>query len=348
MLGSLDKHASFSSRSLLSIAEEMGQMGICSYNLRTGESFWSPGIHRMIGTNPAIDRPSFETFLRKVHPDDSESVSESLELLRQGFAPEQTFRIIHANGSLRWLTRRCEILYGGDGAPLQISGLLMDTTKQESLRELFRRNERRLGALAEGFKFSIWSADKNGALTSLPQWKSLGFESYSQVMGWNWLQIVPASERALTKTEWEMAFARGKRFTAHIRLALGTTEDPIKVAVYSEPVFTSNGTILEWVGLIVRPTEPSNGASYIQEIKPMHIRAGRALLEWSIEDLSRASGVSVSSIRRVEGYETSSVRGQTLEFIKTALENGGVTFHCSENNISVGLRARSSLFDADR
>ncbi len=339
MLGVLDRHISFSSRSLLSIAEEMGHLGVWSHNLKTCESFWSPGIHRMIGTNPATDRPCFETLLRNVHPDDSRSISDRWELSRQGFVPEQTFRIIHPNGSLRWLTVRSEVLYGKDGTPLQIIGLLMDTTNQESLRELFRKNERRLGALAEGFKFSIWSADRNGAITSLPQWKSLGLESYSQVMGWDWLKIVPKSERAQIKTEWEKAVARGKRFTSHIRLALAATVDPIRVTVYSEPVSASDGTILEWVGLIVRPGQPSNDTPDIQKIIPAHIRAARALLEWSIEDLSAASGVSVSSIRRVEGSEASSVRGQTLGCIKTALEQGGVAFHCKGNNVSIGLRA---------
>jgi DNA-binding Xre family transcriptional regulator len=158
-------------------------------------------------------------------------------------------------------------------------------------------------------------------------------------MGWDWLQIVPKSERAQTKTEWERAVARGKRFTSHIRLALGQNKDPIKVTVYSEPVSASDGTILEWVGLIVRPGQSSDDTSDIQQIRPAHIRAARALLEWSVEDLSAASGVSVSSIRRVEGSEALSVRGRTLERIKAALKKGGVVFHCRENNLSIGLRA---------
>src|ERR1700731_2941744 len=126
MVDVLDWHVSFSSRSLLSIAEEMGQLGVWSHNIKTCESFWSPGIHRMIGTNPATDRPSFETLLRNVHPDDSTGIGDIWELIRQGVVREQSFRVIHPNGSLRWLTRRCEILYGKDGTPLQIVGLLID------------------------------------------------------------------------------------------------------------------------------------------------------------------------------------------------------------------------------
>ncbi len=58
------------------------------------------------------------------------------------------------------------------------------------------------------------------------------------------------------------------------------------------------------------------------------VRAGKALLRWSGEDLAKKSGVSLSSIRRVESAE-SIPEGQnlkTLLAIKSALEIGGVEF----------------------
>ena len=58
------------------------------------------------------------------------------------------------------------------------------------------------------------------------------------------------------------------------------------------------------------------------------VRAGKALLRWSGEDLAEKSGVSLSSIRRVESAE-SIPDGQnlkTLLAIRSALEIGGVEF----------------------
>jgi transcriptional regulator with XRE-family HTH domain len=58
------------------------------------------------------------------------------------------------------------------------------------------------------------------------------------------------------------------------------------------------------------------------------VRAGKALLRWSGEDLAEKSGVSLSSIRRVESAE-SIPEGQnlkTLLAIRSALEIGGVEF----------------------
>lgn len=57
------------------------------------------------------------------------------------------------------------------------------------------------------------------------------------------------------------------------------------------------------------------------------IRAARALLRWSADDLAKSSGVGVATIRRIEladGIPSSNAR--TLESLKKALEAAGVEF----------------------
>ena len=58
------------------------------------------------------------------------------------------------------------------------------------------------------------------------------------------------------------------------------------------------------------------------------VRAAKAILRWSGEDLASAAGVSLSSIRRVEASDgvpqTQNMR--TLIAIKKALEQAGVEF----------------------
>lgn len=58
------------------------------------------------------------------------------------------------------------------------------------------------------------------------------------------------------------------------------------------------------------------------------LMAAKALLRWSGEDLSKKSGISLSSIRRVEAAECvpESQNLKTLLAIKSALELGGVEF----------------------
>jgi transcriptional regulator with XRE-family HTH domain len=57
------------------------------------------------------------------------------------------------------------------------------------------------------------------------------------------------------------------------------------------------------------------------------IRAARALLRWSADDLAKSSGVGVATIRRIELAEgVPSSNARTLESLKKALELVGVEF----------------------
>lgn len=71
------------------------------------------------------------------------------------------------------------------------------------------------------------------------------------------------------------------------------------------------------------------------------IRAGRALIRWSAEDLARESGVGLSTIRRMElaeGVPAASARN--LAAIQEALERAGVQF-IAKNGGGPGVRLRS-------
>jgi transcriptional regulator with XRE-family HTH domain len=70
------------------------------------------------------------------------------------------------------------------------------------------------------------------------------------------------------------------------------------------------------------------------------IRAARALIRWSAEDLARASAVGVTTIRRAEltESETSLTAANDLA-IRRALELAGVEF-IDENGGGAGVRLR--------
>jgi len=60
-------------------------------------------------------------------------------------------------------------------------------------------------------------------------------------------------------------------------------------------------------------------------IKARQMKAARALLDWSQEDLAKATGLSVATIRKLElGYI--SPRGKTISQIRNAFEGAGLEF----------------------
>ena len=70
------------------------------------------------------------------------------------------------------------------------------------------------------------------------------------------------------------------------------------------------------------------------------IRAGRALIRWSAEDLARSSAVGLTTIRRAELTETqTSLTAANDLAIRHALEIAGVEF-IAENGGGPGVRVR--------
>jgi transcriptional regulator with XRE-family HTH domain len=73
------------------------------------------------------------------------------------------------------------------------------------------------------------------------------------------------------------------------------------------------------------------------------IRAARALLRWSAENLAKNSGVGVATIRRLELTEgIPSSNAQTLDLIKKTFESAGVEFLGNpEDGAGVRFKPRS-------
>jgi transcriptional regulator with XRE-family HTH domain len=72
-------------------------------------------------------------------------------------------------------------------------------------------------------------------------------------------------------------------------------------------------------------------------IEARQIRAARALLDWTRDDLAKASGVSVPALTQIEG-EHRLARGSSLDKIRACLEAAGVVF--TDN---MGVKMKSDL-----
>ena len=70
---------------------------------------------------------------------------------------------------------------------------------------------------------------------------------------------------------------------------------------------------------------------------PAQIRAARALLDWSQDELARAAGIAVSSVRDVEGSKRDP-EAQTITSIRRALISAGVIFISGNADEGFGVR----------
>jgi diguanylate cyclase (GGDEF)-like protein/PAS domain S-box-containing protein len=100
----------------------------------------------------AADRPGespMETWLRRVHPDDTASVQTTFTQFAEGMLPEGVFRIVLDDGSVRHLLARTTHVDRDEaGTAVRLSGVMVDVT---SARESEGRLASMLDSISDGF-----------------------------------------------------------------------------------------------------------------------------------------------------------------------------------------------------
>ena len=82
-------------------------------------------------------------------------------------------------------------------------------------------------------------------------------------------------------------------------------------------------------------------------LSPSQIRAGRALLNWTQEQLAKEAAVGIGTVRDYENERRANIVG-ALRPIEHALNNGGVVFIDADDTGGAGVRLLGSLPDVLR
>jgi len=78
-------------------------------------------------------------------------------------------------------------------------------------------------------------------------------------------------------------------------------------------------------------------------ISGIQIRAARALLGWDQSKLAEVAGVSIITVKRLEGAgEDIHAQFATVMKVKSAFENAGVLFLGKESGLGYGVRLRDA------
>ena len=98
------------------------------------------------------------------------------------------------------------------------------------------------------------------------------------------------------------------------------------------PVRDAVGAIREWQGVLLpidgdhRPAVGDVGGDEVPSLTGAQVRGARGLLDWSLAQLAAMSGVSVSTIKRMEDGSEGSTRASKSEAVRGALQTGGIAF----------------------
>jgi len=136
------------SRERLAEAERIAQTGSWELDVTTGQVSWSDGLFDLYALTPQEFVPSAGGTLERVYPDDRERVDNTV---RQALEERSSFmleyRALRADGRLRTLRDRGEVVVDEAGEPIRVVGIAHDITDaklaQEALQSTSSDLERR-------------------------------------------------------------------------------------------------------------------------------------------------------------------------------------------------------------
>ena len=127
----------------------------------------------------------------------------------------------------------------------------MDQKQIEGLDPL-RMLEERFRSLTAALAQIVWTAEPDGRVVDLPEWRAYTGQSPEQVRGWGWLDAVLPEDRDRTADDWARAVATRGAEPYDVEYRLRGADGAYRwFNARGVPVLDGAGEIREWVGVCI-------------------------------------------------------------------------------------------------
>jgi PAS domain S-box-containing protein len=147
----------------LRLAAEATGFGVYSYAFETGTAYYSPQFMHLFGLPPGPPLPlDADLVANAVHPEDRAAFLAEMTRAndpRGSGILDQEYRILRADGEVRWLRVRGRTSFlgsGGDARPFHANGITQDITERKLDQENLALSEQRLSLVLDATNDGIW------------------------------------------------------------------------------------------------------------------------------------------------------------------------------------------------
>jgi PAS domain S-box-containing protein len=239
----------------LRIGAEVAGFGTYDLDIATGVAVWSPEMYRIMGV-PLGQPVEMDSVMHIVHPEERERV---LAILSSAFDPagpgeaEAEFRVVHTDGSTRWLYGRGRTFFEGEGKDrraVRYVGAIQDITGHKQDQERLRENEARLRLAFTAGSLGDWSWDLASDLLTLSPQAAALFGVDGEYVTWAEMKSLMDEEDAQrTQAAGIATITKGVDYQAEYRLR---RTDGTSVWIYAvgKPVAGADGRRTGIVGAV--------------------------------------------------------------------------------------------------
>jgi len=125
----------------LNLAADSANFGVWEWDLNKDEVSVTPSRRELLGL-PAARKIRFEHFISRVHADDRDRIRQAIkDAVEKRKVYDSEFRVVLADGSVRWMTARGTVHANKRGKPMRMLGISLDITPRKEA-ELQGRQQR--------------------------------------------------------------------------------------------------------------------------------------------------------------------------------------------------------------
>ncbi|MES2705655.1 MAG: ATP-binding protein [Verrucomicrobiota bacterium] len=128
----------------MSLAAESARLSLWDWDIDRDEIWMTSEGRKLLGFSDG-ERISFDSFVRRVHPEDRASRAAAIrQALESGGSYEMEYRLLRPDGTLRWIAARGRAANGGPGPGKRLLGVSMDVTLEKQAAEEARQQQAEL------------------------------------------------------------------------------------------------------------------------------------------------------------------------------------------------------------
>jgi PAS domain S-box-containing protein len=124
------------------LATNSARLAVWDWDIINDNLLWDDRVYQLFSVKKEDFPPVFSSWLKILHPDDIEQSKNEIDLAINGKKEYDTeFRVIHPDGSVRYIKAYGQVVRNEEGKPVRMIGINYDITEQKNSENLLKERD---------------------------------------------------------------------------------------------------------------------------------------------------------------------------------------------------------------
>lgn len=213
-------------------------------------SYVSPNVRTLMGYEAESLLTGRVAYINLIHPEDAARVAGEVAAYTEagGDSFEQEYRIVRADGAVRWIYDFTVIVRDEQGLPIQYQGYVFDNTDRKLAEVRLKESEERFRRMADTAPVLIWVTDTETRCVYLNRmWLEFTGRTLEEELGLGWIDDVHPDDLSASRAVFVDAFRLRSTCSHEFRLRHHSGAYRWVLA-HGAPRFADDGSFLGYIG----------------------------------------------------------------------------------------------------